>query len=168
MNPEDEKNSNLEEIMENPLAIAEHERDQMKALAQRTQADFVNYKRRMEEERQLISQVSAGRVIVRILSIVDDLGRAIDLVPQADNGEWLDGSNLILQNLESLIAAEGFEKFVPLPGEAFDPGKHEAIHYLESKEQPHGCVINTFRAGYIAGERVLRPAQVIVANDSSK
>lgn len=167
MNNEEEK-SNSEDAIEDPLAKAENERDQMKGLAQRTQADFVNYKRRMEEERQLISQISAGRVIARVLSIVDDLGRATEVAPLPANSEWLEGITLILQNLESLVAAEGFEKFVPLAGEIFDPGKHEAVHYQESTEQLHGSILSTFRAGYIAGERVLRPAQVIVAKDADE
>lgn len=173
MNIEEKENekqtTDHENNSDDSLTQLENERDQMKALAQRTQADFVNYKRRMEEERQLISQISAGKVIARILSIVDDLERAIAAIPDnAASKEWLNGINLILQNLESVIASEGFEKFIPLEGESFDPSKHEAVHYLESNEQIPGHILNTFRAGYIAGDRVLRPAQVIVAKEANE
>ena len=148
---------------DSPLAIAERERDQMKTLAQRTQADFVNYKRRVEEERWAVARNASHHVIAKLLPIVDDLRRAVEALPEEAAERWGGGVRLILQNVDALLSGEGVVKFDPAPGDAFDPTEHEAVYHQPSAEHPAGCVVGTLRAGYRSTDRVLRPAQVVVA-----
>lgn len=148
---------------ESPLAVLERERDQMKALAQRTQADFVNYKRRVDEERWAVARNASHHVIGKLLPILDDLQRAVEALPEDAAEQWGGGVKLILQNMDALLSGEGVTKFDPAPGDAFDPAEHEAVYHQPSAEHPAGCVAATLRAGYRSEDRVLRPAQVAVA-----
>ena len=153
------------EVATDPLAALEQERDTLKALAQRTQADFVNYKRRTDQERLLLARNATNRLVTRLLPIVDDLQRAVDALPEEAPGYWGDGVRMILQNLHALVEAEGVSFYEPEPGETFDPSEHEAIYYQSTDEQVPGAVLSVTRPGYRSADRVLRPAQVVVARE---
>jgi len=148
-----------------PMTALEQERDQFKILAQRTQADFVNYKRRTDEERLMISRMASAQVLVRLLPVIDDLHRAVDAVPENAPDSWADGIRMIAQNLQAIMLAEGVTMYEPKPGETFQPAEHEAVYYQPTNEQPAGAVLSVVRPGYRSGERVLRPAQVVVAQE---
>lgn len=160
---ESEADVGEESAPEDPMAAVEKERDWYMALAQRTQADFVNYKRRTDEERTMISRNASGQVLVRLLPVLDDLQRAVAAAPEDAPESWADGVRMIAQNLQSIMQAEGVTAFEPEPGDTFDPAEHEAVYYQPTEEQPAGAVVSVVRAGYRGGERVLRPAQVVVA-----
>ena len=149
-----------------PMATLAQERDQFKALAQRTQADFINYKRRAEEERALIGQVAAGQVMGKLLTVLDDLERAVSSIPSDAHASYTDGVRMVLQNFEAIMASEGVSKYVPAPGDTFDPNEHEAIYYQPTEDQPAGAVLTVERAGYRTKDRILRPAQVVVARST--
>ena len=144
----------------------ERERDELKAIAQRTQADFVNYKRRVDEERTLIARSATGHVLARLFPLIDDLQRAVDALPEDAPTSWADGVSLILQNMRALVEAEGASAFEPEPGEVFDPAQHEAVYYEPTADQTPGAVVSTISVGYRAGDRVLRAAQVVVAREA--
>ena len=146
-----------------PLEAVTQERDQFKALAQRTQADFINYKRRTEEERGAIARNASGQVLGRLLNVLDDLQRAIAVVPTDAPAAWTDGIKMVALNFQAVIEAEGVTKYEPSPGDTFDPAQHEAIHYQPSDAQPAGAVLTVERPGYRTKDRILRPAQVVVA-----
>ena len=148
---------------EDPRSDLERERDELRAIAQRTQADFVNYKRRVEEERALISRSASGQVLLRLFPLIDDLQRAVEALPEEAPASWAEGVSLIHQNMCALIEAEGASAFEPVPGDVFDPAQHEAVYYEPTGEQPPGAVVSTIRVGYRTKERVLRAAQVVVA-----
>ncbi len=152
-----------EQLPNDPISKLERERDEMKAIAMRAQADFLNYKRRVEEERWALARNASNQVISRLLPIVDDLERAVGALPEDAPESWGGGVKLVLQNMDALVSAEGVAKFEPAPGDAFDPAEHEAVHHQPTGDQPSGCVLSTFRSGYRSQDRVLRPAQVIVA-----
>jgi molecular chaperone GrpE len=159
------QNTDADDAPEAPAPIMEQERDQFKALAQRTQADFQNYKRRMDEERGMISRNASQQVVARLLPILDDLKRGVDSLPEEAPAAWGDGVKLIIQNLQALVAAEGVESFEPSPGDTFDPAQHEAVYYEPTADQPAGAVLSTVRPGYRGANRILRPAQVVVARE---
>jgi molecular chaperone GrpE len=139
------------------------ERDQFRALAQRIQADFVNYKRRMEEERQdLVRNASTG-FIQRLLPAVDDFQLAIEHLPVEAEESWAHGVQLVLRKLQSTLEAEGVTPFEPETGTPFDPAAHEAVFYEPAGEHPPGSVVTVVRRGYKIYDKVLRPAQVTVA-----
>ena len=155
-----------EDDADDPIAVLERERDQLKALAQRTQADFVNYKRRTDEERGLVSRNASNQVLSRLLPVLDDLQRAAEAMPEGASGSWGDGVKMILQNLQALVQTEGVSVYEPAPGDTFDPNAHEAVYYQPTSEQAPGAVLSVVRPGYRSADRVLRPAQVVVARES--
>ena len=143
-------------------AALERERDEYKDKALRAQADLANLRRRFDEERLSLTRNAANGFVARILPIVDDLRRAVESVPP-DAAGWGDGVGLVLQNLEAAIRSAGVTSFEPAPGDAFDPRDQEAIAHQASSEQPEGAVLLCARVGYRTEDRVLRPAQVVVA-----
>ena len=162
-NPETEVTQ--EPLPQDPLIALEQERDQLKALAQRTQADFVNYKRRTDEERLAISRMATNQVLVRLLPVLDDLQRAVDAIPENAPVSWSDGVKMVAANLQAIMQAEGVTIYEPEPGETFDPVEHEAVYFQPTDEQPAGAVLSVVRPGYRTSDRVLRPAQVVVAQE---
>ena len=167
MNTDDQQQDapTSEEAPADPLEALAVERDQFKALAQRAQADFINYKRRTDEERPVIARNAVGGLLARLLPAVDDLDRAVDALPTDAPASWAEGVRLVRQNMDALLEAEGVKRFTPAPGETFDPAQHDAISQLPSAEQPAGTVLTTVRSGFSYGERVLRAAQVVVARE---
>ena len=142
------------------------ERDQLKAIAQRTQADFINYKRRVEEERGMVARAASGQVLGKLLTVLDDMERAVSSIPGDAPAAYTDGVKMVLQNFEAIVASEGVSKYAPAPGDTFDPNEHEAIYYQPTEDQPAGAVLTVERAGYRTKDRILRPAQVVVARST--
>ena len=158
--PKDEAPSQAE------LEEKARERDQFHALAQRAQADLINYRRRVEEERGALAQNASTRVIALLLPILDDFQRAMEHKPEDAPASWSDGVSMILRKLQAVVEGEGVTVFSPEPGTSFDPSEHESIYYEPSGEYPADCVVSTVRVGYRSATRVLRPAQVIVSQPS--
>jgi len=143
------------------------EADEYRGMLQRLQADFLNYKRRVEAEQQSRADALRGEAVVAFLPVVDDLERALAHIPASARGQsWLEGFLLIQRNLASVFERLSVKRLGEI-GELFDPRLHEAVAYEESQEQPEGHIAAVLRAGYQLGERVIRPAQVVVARASS-
>jgi molecular chaperone GrpE len=146
-----------------PITALEQERDQFKAIAQRTQADFLNFKRRTDQERGMVVRNAAVQVLSRLIPVQDDLERAVEALSEDAPDSWKDGIKMVLQNLQSLLQAEGVSKYEPAPGDTFDPAEQEAVYYQPTTDQPAGAVLSVVTSGYRTADRVLRPAQVVVA-----
>ena len=145
------------------LEEALREKDQFKAMAQRAQADLINYRRRAEDEREELRRSANTGLILRVLNVVDDFGRAVAMVPDdAVAPGWLDGLELVQRNLQNLLDAEGITK-IEAEGKPFEPREHDALLYQETDEHEEGLVIRVIRDGYRSRDRVLRPSQVSVA-----
>ena len=157
-----------EELLSQQLEEATRERDQFRTMAQRAQADFINYKRRMEEERQLIGQQVVSQVVMQLLPVLDDFQRAVDHLPPDAPVTWSEGVQMILRKLLQLLETEGVTPISPEPGATFDPAEQEAVYYEPTAEYPEGCVMSTIRLGYRNTTRVLRPAQVVLAQASTE
>ena len=152
------------ETLKAELEEANRERGQYKTLLQRVQADFVNYKRRAEEEREELVQQASAAIIFELLSILDDLSLALDhpVAKTEQETSWLEGVKLIYRKLNALLEAERVS-FIEAQGKPFDPWEHEALGQEESADHAEGTVLRVLRNGYKMRDRVLRPAQVIVA-----
>ena len=151
------------EPLPDPFDDMERERDQYKAMAQRAQADLVNYRRRVAEEQQELRRNANANLITKFLGVVDDFERAIDMLPDdAASASWQEGLMLVKRNLENLLESEGVTK-IETAGKPFDPWEHEAVHYLETPHNEDGTIIQVFRDGYRLHDKVLRASQVIVA-----
>ncbi len=151
------------ESVPDPFEDLERERDQYRAMAQRAQADLVNYRRRVEEERQELQRNANAALIVKFLGVVDDFERAISMLPEdAASTGWEEGLLLVKRNLDNLLESEGVSK-IEAAGKPFNPWEHEAVHYMEMPNVEDGTITEVFREGYRLHDKVLRASQVIVA-----
>src|SRR5262245_5440321 len=149
------------ETLRSELAEIEQKADEYLRLAQRTQADFINYRRRVEEERAQQARDAALGLLKRLLPILDDFERALANASPAElDSSWGKGVQLVERNLRGVLDAEGVER-IEADGAEFDPRLHEALGSAPSNEIPEGHVTSVVRPGYRKGDRVLRPAQVI-------
>lgn len=130
---------------------------------QRARAEFANYKKRVEREREQVRRNVFGTIIRRYLDIVDDLERALDNRPQDGEGAtWAGGIELICRKMRTSLEADEV-KTMDADGVLFDPSLHEAISQEESPDHESGYIIEVVETGYLIGDRVLRPAKVRVA-----
>ena len=124
---------------------------------QRLQAEYVNYKRRVDRDRELVKQNAVFSVLSAMLPVLDDLDRA------REHGELEGGFKAVADSLERIVAAQGLVKFGK-PGDEFDPRFHEALMHAHSKDVTTTTCQDIVSAGYMIGERVVRPAQVSVVD----
>ena len=153
----------MEDAGELKKALAEEKAKTENYLAnwQRAQADFINYKRRSEQEKEEISKFANSALMLNLLSILDDLKRAFaSIPPDLDELSWVDGIRLIERKLLANLEAQGLSPIKAL-GESFDPYLHEAIRQDKGKE---GIVIEEAQKGYKLHDRVIRPSRVVIGN----
>ncbi|MDI6857309.1 MAG: nucleotide exchange factor GrpE [Dehalococcoidia bacterium] len=126
---------------------------------QRAAADFQNYKRRVEQERDEVARLANAALIINILPILDDLERALLSVDTHLAGlTWVDGIRLIYRKFQAVLEAAGVSE-IKTEGQDFDPRVHEAVMYGEGEE---GKIVSEVQRGYTLDGRVLRPAMVVV------
>ena len=124
---------------------------------QRLQAEYVNYKRRVDRDRELVKQNATFSVLSALMPVLDDLDRA------REHGELEGGFKAVADSLERIVAAHGLVKFGK-PGDEFDPNFHEALMHAHSPDVTTTTCQNIVTAGYQIGERVVRPARVTVVD----
>lgn len=124
---------------------------------QRLQADFQNYRKRVDKERLESTDLVTGLVLAQFLGALDDIDRA------QEHGELTGGFKAVADQLSSTVAKLGLTKFVD-SGVIFDPNIHEALMHDTSSEVTETLVTKVLRPGYKFKERILRPAQVIVTD----
>ena len=128
---------------------------------QRAQADFINYKRRSEQEKEEIGKFANAMLMLNLLPILDDLERAFASIPNhLAKLSWVDGIRLIERKLQANLEAQGLSLIKAL-GEPFDPKLHEAAMHGKGKE---GEVIKELQKGYKLQDRIIRPTIVVVGN----
>ena len=148
-----------------PLADLERvtaERDQYLDALQRLKAEFDNYRKRNDRERQGIATGATREVVRGLLPVMDNLERAVAAL--GDQGEQIvAGLEMVRGQLAGLLAGHGVEE-IPASGEQFDPTVHEAIASAPSPEHPEGTVIQVIEKGYRQADHVLRPTRVVIAS----
>ena len=127
---------------------------------QRTQADFQNYKKRIERDNEMMFATMKGDIVRKILPVLDDLERAMQNRPADD--AWASGIDLIVRKFQTVLDADGMKR-IEAEGAEFNPAFHEAISHEEVEGVASGHVIAVVQNGYMLGERVIRPALVRVA-----
>lgn len=142
---------------------AEKQRDEYYDLLLRKTAEFDNFRKRIERERQSVTESAAADLLAELLPLVDDLERAL----QADPGDegassYRRGVELIHRQLLDVLKKRGVRTIEAL-GSDFDPYYHQAVSYEPAAGRRDGEVIEEFRRGYMLGDRLLRPAMVKVA-----
>ncbi len=154
------------ERLRSELEAARNEAAEARASWQRSAADFANYKRRTEQEREAVLGLANESLLRKVLTVVDDFDRALEAMPKelAQLG-WIEGVWIIERKLRALLESEGVTP-IDAVGQPFDPREHEAIVHQQTTTAPDGTVIAEIQRGYRLRDRVLRPAQVVVANNT--
>jgi molecular chaperone GrpE len=124
---------------------------------QRLQAEFANYRKRIERDRSLASDLAISSVLFEFLAILDDLDRA------ESHGELSGGFKAVAEQINATMTKLGLEKYGSAP-EAFDPNIHEALLHETSSEVRETTVSKILQPGYKYKERILRPARVVVTD----
>jgi molecular chaperone GrpE len=136
------------------------QRDEYLALAQRTQADFENYRKRVARDAALAQDRGVAKLAKELLPALDNLDRALEAAQDED--PLLEGVRLVRSELAAALARAGIEAFAPL-GEPFDPNHHEAMAQQPVEGAAAGTVAEVYQNGYRMGETIIRPARVLVA-----
>ncbi|UCB42088.1 MAG: nucleotide exchange factor GrpE [Dehalococcoidales bacterium] len=149
------------EAMKQALADETKRAEEYLASWQRVQADFVNFKRRNEQEREETIKMANAELARTILPILDDFERALEHVePPMAEDSWVEGIRLIERKLRAGLESQGVREIQAL-GEKFDPNLHEAAMHSKG---PDGIVVQELQKGYILHDRVIRPSMVVVGN----
>ena len=148
------------------LANAEAKRDEYLELAQRTQADFENFRKRMAAEVQAAGVRGRSQLAQEVVPALDDLERAIEaagLDPEGDSEDGLaHGVLLVFRSLREALKRSGIEAVDP-KGEKFDPNRHEALSTVPVEGADPGTVVEVLQKGYRLNEQLIRPARVVVS-----
>jgi molecular chaperone GrpE len=153
--------------VEQRLTAEQQETEECLDLLRRTQADFVNYRRRMSQEQVEVRIAAQSELLSRLVPVLDDLGRALGTAPpELTTHPWVQGVSLVERRLTTLLGQLGVRQ-IGAPGERFDPRWHEAITTEMRTDVPEGTILSVAQPGYVLGERVIRPAQVVVARAPS-
>jgi molecular chaperone GrpE len=157
-----EVQGDLDELVETAA-----QRDEYLALAQRTQADFENYRKRVAKESIAAQERGVSKLAEELLPALDNLSRALDegaAVAEREGREdpLLEGLRLVRSELHAALARMGIECFSP-EGATFDPAEHEAMAQQPVPGAQSGTVVEVFQPGYRLGKSIIRPARVLVA-----
>jgi molecular chaperone GrpE len=142
------------------LAAKARERDEYLALAQRTQADFDNFRKRMARENAAAGDRGAGKLAMELLPALDHLELA--LKSAGEEGDVVKGFAMVRDELIAALGRVGIQAFSP-QGEPFDPNEHEAMAQQPAEDAESGTVLEVYQQGYRINGAVLRPARVVVA-----
>jgi molecular chaperone GrpE len=149
-----------QDALKSQLAEAESKMSEYKDGWARSQAEFQNYKKRIERDNELTYARMKGDIVKKVLPVLDDLERALQ--NRLADDAWANGIELVARKLQNILESEGVKR-IEAKGAAFDPNFHEAITHEPSDEVESGYVIDVVQNGYMFGERVIRPALVRVA-----
>ena len=150
----------VEESGEDRLAALEAERDEAVDRWKRTAADFDNFRKRVARERDELVTLANERLVKELLPILDDLERALVAASEHEEARLEEGVRLVHRQLAAALEREGLTE-IPTEGK-FDPHVHEAL-LSQPSEAEEGSVIEVLQKGYRLGDRVLRPARVVIA-----
>ncbi|GGU78126.1 protein GrpE [Streptomyces litmocidini] len=123
---------------------------------QRLQAEYQNYRRRVERDRVTVKEIAVASLLSELLPVLDDVGRA------RDHGELVGGFKSVAESLETVVAKMGLQQFGK-EGEPFDPTIHEALMHSYAPDVTETTCVAILQPGYRIGERTIRPARVAVA-----
>jgi molecular chaperone GrpE len=143
-----------EQVMALESAVAERTAD-----LQRLQAEYANYRKRVERDRAMIRDIATADVLVSLLPVIDDIDRA------RSHGDLTGAFKAVADQLDATLTKLGLEPFGD-EGDAFDPQQHEAVLHSESDDVTEPTVTSVMRRGYKYADRLVRPAMVGVSEPS--
>jgi molecular chaperone GrpE len=157
-----EEQQNVEEVekTQSELEVVTRERDEYLDALRRTAAEFDNYRKRVQRDQAALHARAAEQLVTALLPVLDDLERALQAAEEHEEAKLEDGVRLVHRSLADVLRREGLEE-IETEGR-FDPHVHEAL-LAQPSEAESGMVVGVLQKGYTLGDRVLRPARVIVA-----
>ncbi len=165
-----EENKSEEEVKVNEKQVEEkqdnidpkqQEIDDITDRYKRVLAEFENFKKRSQKERELLYNSILSDVIESILPVVDNLENAVKV--ETEDTKYKEGIELVLKQLKDVLQSKGIEE-IKTVGETFDPNLHEAVSSVEDESKGEKEIIEEYRKGYKIGNRVIRHSMVVVAN----
>lgn len=146
---------------EERIALLEAERDEYLGLLQRVQADFENYRKRAARDQERLIAHAHERLVRELLPVLDDLERTLEAAERHEEAALVDGVKLVERSLRTTLEKEGLVE-IETDG-PFDPHVHEAVLVQPREDAESGAVVDVLQRGYRLGDKVVRPARVIVA-----
>ena len=153
------------EELEERLALLERERDELIDDVKRVAADFDNYRKRALRDQEALVARAHERLVKELLPVLDDLGRALEAAEEHEEAKLEEGVRLVHRELRDALAKEGLVE-IETNG-SFDPHVHEAL-LTQPSEEDDGAILEVIQKGYRLGDRVLRPARVVVSQKASE
>ncbi len=148
------------ELVEGDLAALEAELSERTADVQRVHAEYANYRKRVDRDRELVRDQAAAGVLAELLTVLDDIDRA------REHDELVGGFKSVAEAIEATVEKLGLERY-GVVGEPFDPTVHEALMHSEDESVTETTCVAVLQPGYRYAGRVLRPARVAVADPPS-
>jgi molecular chaperone GrpE len=153
------------EELKKQLGEATAKADEYLGGLQRERAEFLNFKRRTEQDHSAAVSRAADALRLKIVELIDDFDRAVETRPAVLAGDpWADGIVAIDRKLRLLLEREGVRPMEPTVGQQFDPRLHQALSHVAGSGRPADEIVGEFQRGYWVADRVLRPALVAVSD----
>ncbi|WP_298962292.1 nucleotide exchange factor GrpE [uncultured Roseibium sp.] len=170
----EKQSDTVEETAADPVEVLNAENAELKDRALRTMAEMENLRRRTEKEIKDARQYAVSGFARDMLTVSDNLRRALEALPEEDRrnadagvASLIEGVEMIERDLLNQLEKNGVKKLTP-EGQKFDPNFHQAMFEVPNTEVPNNTVVQVVQAGYVIGERVLRPAMVGVSKGGPK
>jgi molecular chaperone GrpE len=149
--------------LEAELDAARRKADEYLDDLRRLAADFDNYKKRIARDAEAQALAASASLVGELLPVLDNLERALDASEHHEEAKVADGVRLVRSQLQGVLERRGLAEIEAAPGHVFDPHLHEALSQQPS-EQPEGRIAAVWQRGYRLGQRVVRPARVVVSS----
>ncbi|MDF9843308.1 MULTISPECIES: nucleotide exchange factor GrpE [unclassified Paenibacillus] len=160
-----ESTADIEEASDGGVAVRRLQElaEEAQARTLRVQADFDNFRRRTQKEKEELAQYATSKLVTELLPVLDNFERALVTAPgNAESEAFTKGINMIFRQLEGVLKSEGLAAMETV-GQPFNPEYHQAIMQVESEEHEEGIVTEEVQKGYLLKDKVLRPAMVKVS-----
>ncbi|MHA1771650.1 MAG: nucleotide exchange factor GrpE [Candidatus Thorarchaeota archaeon] len=157
----------FELVPEDELEVQRSRADELFDKLQRVQADFDNYRKRMDARFAETAKYASEAILLKVLEIYDNLERALEVDFETDPKAAKEGITAIKQQMDTLLTQEGVRPMDPL-GKPFDPYYQYSVHKTNDPDKPDGVVVEVYQKGYMFREKVLRPALVCVNRNEPK
>ena len=152
----------VEELTAELDAVTQQRDDYLDHL-RRLQAEFDNYRKRVRRDSEDLRMRATQGLVEEILPVLDNMYLACDAAKEHEEGKLVQGVGMVTDQLCGLLKAHGVEELAAAPGDPFDPTVHEAMSAIPSADVDEGAIVQVMSRGYMLGERVLRPARVVVS-----
>jgi molecular chaperone GrpE len=155
----------VEEEQVDPATALQQERDEYLDALQRLKAEFDNYRKRVARDQRELAARAHERLVVELIPVLDDLERALEAAAEHEEAKLEEGVRLVHRALADALAKEGLAE-IPTDG-VFDPHTQEAL-LSQPSEAEEGTIIQVVQKGYTLGDRVLRPARVVISSGAGE